>query len=142
MLPEIKAKQIRLTLAIFLAFSMAALAKDTKMVNKGPAPAATGNIHTDNDDNGNTTLELKVSNLAAAQKLTPPAQCYVVWVQERGRAPMELGTLKTNDDLSGKIDGTTPAKLFDVFITAEGQPNPESPRGPVVLSGHVDRTQS
>jgi hypothetical protein len=134
-------RKIWLITAALLAITVTLFAKDDKMINRGPSPAAQGTIHTDKDRNGNTKVEVEVKHIATPQKLTPPHQYYEVWVQDRSGQPQALGELRVNgDDAAGSVKGTTPAKVFDVFITAEDQRNPTAPSGPEILRGQVDRS--
>jgi hypothetical protein len=126
-------------LALLLAVPM--FGRDDKLTNKGLDPGAKGNLHTDKDDNGNTKLKVEVEHIATPQQLNPPHQFYVVWIQEQGNDPKPLGELKIDrNDAKGSVEGLTPAKVFDVFVTAEDQPTPETPSGSEVLRGHVDRS--
>lgn len=103
------------------------------------APAAEGKVVTSTDRNGNTEVEVQVKHLAAADKLTPPKQAYLVWIQERGKQPELLGVLRVNDKLEGNLKTTTPYKAFDIFVTGEDSLRPETPSDTVVLKGTVQR---
>jgi hypothetical protein len=136
---------MRKLLAILILFgfftSAALLAEDDKLSPAGGIdPSAIGNIHTDQDSNGNVRLKIDVKHLADPSKLVPPHHTYVAWVQPNGGQPQPVGEIHVNDKEEGSLTATTPAKSFDVFVTAEDTPNPTAPTGPVVLKGHVERT--
>jgi hypothetical protein len=134
-------RRIVLALALIVATVVTLYAKDDKMINRGPSPAAQGTVHTDKDRNGNTEVEVKVKHIATPAKLTPPAQYYVVWVQERGQAAVALGELRVNaEDAAASLKGSTPAKVFDIFITAENERTPQAPSTVEILRGQVDRS--
>jgi hypothetical protein len=130
-----------LTFLLALMLALPVFAKDDKLVNKGIDPGARGNIHTDNDDNGNTRIKVEVEHTATPQQLNPPHQYYVVWIAQNGEPPKMLGEMKVDrDHANGKLEGLTPLKVFDVFVTAEDQVNPTSPSSTIILEGHVDRS--
>src|SRR5215470_3705628 len=128
-------------LFVIFAFLLttAAWAREDRLTNTGLTPAAMGKVTTDNDRNGNTGIEVEVKHMAAPQSLTPARTAYVVWVQPRGKDPEVLGALRVNSDLEGGLKATTPYKDFDIFITAEDNPNPPAPSGMVILKGTVER---
>jgi hypothetical protein len=124
-----------------LAIAIPAFGRDDRLTNRGVDPGARGTIHTDNDDNGNTRIKVEVEHMATPQQLNPPHQNYVVWIQQEGQPPKILGELNVDKEhADGKLEGLTPAKVFDVIVTAEDQRNPMTPSGTVVLQGHVDRS--
>lgn len=90
-------------------------------------PAATGEVKTSRDSNGNTVFELKVEHLAKPGNLTPPRRSYVVWTEASGSAPRNEGQLAVGDDLRGEFRGLTPLRAFDVIVTAEDDPTPSRP---------------
>jgi hypothetical protein len=130
------AKFLAFVLTVILALQM--FGAEDKMENLGLDPGAKGTIHTDKDENGNTRIKVDVEHMATPQQLTPAHQNYVVWVQPKGQPPKLAGELKVNDT-KAKLETTTPAKVFDVLVTAEDQPNPTSPSSNIVLRGHVER---
>lgn len=102
-------------------------------------PAARGSVLAQQTHNGNTRINLTVHDLAQPVKLTPSATHYVVWVQANGYPPEDVGTLKVNNDLNGKLTAETPFSDFAIFVTAEQSTQPRSPGPERVLSGVVDR---
>ena len=134
-------KRSFLLVVSMLLLSILAWGREDRLVNRGFAPAATGEVVSSKDHNGNTSVEVKVEHLAAPATLTPARQYYVVWVQPRGEQPQAQGILKVNTDLKGSLKTSTPAKVFDVFVTAEDSPNPVAPSGDEVLRGSVQRIE-
>jgi hypothetical protein len=133
----------RRSLALFLVFTfvltIAAWGREDRLTNTGVSPAATGKVTTDNDRNGNTSVDVQVKYMAMPQALTPAKNAYLVWVQPRGKDPELLGVLRVNDDREGSLKATTPYKDFDIFITAEDNPKPDTPGSMVILKGTVER---
>jgi len=124
--------------ALLLA-SVLAWAREDKLTNTGVAPAAEGKITTGTDQNGNTSVDVKVEHLAQPQSLKPSKQTYLVWIQPSGQSAQLLGALRVGDDLKGEVKGSTPFKDFDVIITAEDQLKADTPSSTVVLRGNVAR---
>lgn len=136
-----KIKQTCLAAALVVALTATLFARDDKMENKGVQPAARGKIHTNNDRNGNAKLKVEVEHFATPQNLSPSHQFYEVWIQESGQPAQPIGELRINGKTEkGSVSGATPAKVFDVFVTAEDQRNATTPSSSEILRGHVDRS--
>lgn len=102
-------------------------------------PAATGEVVTRSDDNGNTRLTVDVQHLAPPDRVAPGATVYVVWGTDvaAGSTARNLGALRVDKDLRGKLEATTPLRTFDLMITAEASPGIEAPSGPPVLKVRI-----
>jgi hypothetical protein len=68
--------------------------------------------------------------------LHPAKTAYVVWVQPTGEPPQNHGVLAINDKLEVTYSTTVKTNNFDVFVTAEDNPNASTPTGPHLLSAH------
>jgi hypothetical protein len=124
-----------LTLSIASHF---AHAKKFPLTAAAVVPSAQGEVETGRDDNGNTTVQLKVEHLAQPENLTPPRAAYVVWFQERGGSnPTIQGQLRPDKKLKAKFRTMTPMKSFDVIVTAESDANAPSPGGTEILRASV-----
>ena len=102
-------------------------------------PAAMGNVVTATDANGNTQLTIDVQHLAPADRVAPGATAYVVWATDvaAGSTAQNLGALRVDKDLRGKLEATTPLRTFDLAITAELSPGVNAPSGAPVLKVRV-----
>ena len=69
--------------------------------------------------------------------LTPRANAYVIWLQERGATSENLGQLKVDKNLKGTFETVTPSKNFEMFVTAEQDVKAKSPSGPEVLRAAI-----
>ena len=96
-------------------------------------PAAAGEVKTGKDKNGNTKFTVEVKHLAKPSDLTPPKTTYIIWIEQKGGSPESQGMLKVNDNLEGKFESSTPDKVFNLWITAEGDPTTKTPTGQEVL---------
>jgi hypothetical protein len=86
---------------------------------------------------GNTELTIKVEHLAKPTLLSRPASNYVVWVQQPGREPANMGILHIGENLKGDAKGTTTATRFTVLVTAEDDSKAQTPSDRVVLRADV-----
>jgi hypothetical protein len=102
-------------------------------------PAAVGEVNVAKEKNGNIRVDVKVKHLAKPGNLTPPANTYVVWLQQEGSQPQSQGELKVENDLDGELKTTTPLKNFNVFITAETDSQTKTPSDQVVLRATVQQ---
>lgn len=127
---------VRLTLLVLITTSLGFVGKCNKSIDMQVAPgfpAATGRVRVSKDKNQNTIAELTVKNLAPPERLTPPQQYYVVWLQPPGRFPENRGQLLLDSKLSGKKAVTTPHKEFDLYVTAETTITGITPAGQEVM---------
>lgn len=122
---------------IVCSLACVALAGDVPMIADPSIPAAAGNIDYLHDKNHNIKYHIDTKHLARPDSLTPAKQVYVVWIQPRGKDPMNAGVLSVNDKLEGSFRGTTPYQTFDVFITAEDAASADHPSGPQLLKATV-----
>ena len=85
-------------------------------------PAAEGKANIRHASNGNTEIKLEVKHLAPPERIDPTTSVFVVWVRglEAGALPQNLGALRTNKNLSGKLKSVTSLREFDLFLTCEG----------------------
>ena len=100
-------------------------------------PAARGVIALKRGDNGNREFDLKASSLATPSSLQPAENVYVVWLQEPGHEPQNMGQLRVDDHLRGDLHAVTAFRRFKVFITAEQNAQQHTPEGVQVLSAEV-----
>ena len=104
----------------------------------GPdAPAAHGTVILNSGDNGNRQIEVKTSSLARPGLLKPPENAYVVWLQEPGHQPQNIGELKVDGKGNGDLHTVTAFRRFRLFITAEENAEAHTPDDMQVLSADV-----
>ena len=126
-------RKLALVVVVALLLPASLAAKKYKLENDPTVPGATGEVKTGKDKNGNTKIEVKVKYLAQPSEFTPPKTTYMVWIQQNGMAPESQGMLKVSNKLEGDFQTSTPAKSFDLFITAESESTIKAPAGTVVL---------
>jgi hypothetical protein len=104
-------------------------------------PAAEAQVRSETTDDGNTKLSLEVEHLAPPDRVAADSSVYVVWAVPRtgDRRPQNLGALKVDKNLKGKIETVTPLTDFDVMVTPEGSASVEGPTHEAVLSGGIQK---
>lgn len=132
---------IRKAATVLLAFlfltTLALAAKKFPMTAATIVPGARGVVDIDKDKNGNTRVNMDVQFLAKPESLTPPASVYIVWLQEKDGSPDNQGQLRVDKKLKANFKTVTPAKSFDLFVTAERDSAIKSPTGAEVLRAAI-----
>lgn len=131
--------RLALLCGVVLAVATVGWAKSFHMTSTSIVPAAAGEINVDKEKDGNIQVHVEVEHLAKPSKLSPPANTYVVWLQEADSQPHSLGQLKVGDDLKGELKATTTLKNFRVFITAETDSQTRVPSDQMVLRATVQQ---
>ncbi len=101
-------------------------------------PGALGVVKLGHDNNGNTVVDVEARHLAPPTNLTPAKNYYVVWIQARDQQPQIAGVMQVDPSKEAASFKTmTPFKNFDVLVTAEDNPRPESPSSTQILKGTI-----
>jgi hypothetical protein len=112
-------------------------ANKVTMMPAKEVPGAQGTVAVKTGKNGNTEVDVTTKALAQPSALTPPEEIYVVWFQPPDQSPKNMGALRVDNSLKGKLSTVAPYRHFKVFITAEKQQNVASPHGTKVLTADV-----
>jgi hypothetical protein len=125
-----------LLLAGIVATASAAVTR--QLGNSSEIPAAEGSVRLKHTKNGNVEIKLTVKHLAPAGRITPGANVFVVWARglEPGAEAQNLGALKTDKNLNGKLTAGTAMASFDLFITCEQSQTATFPAAPELLPLH------
>jgi hypothetical protein len=101
-------------------------------------PAAEGTVNLRQTSNGNTKINLVVKHLAPPARIDPSSSVIVVWVRglEAGALAQNLGALRVNKNLSGKLEAVTSLSAFDFFLTCEGTQTVTAPTSIELLKLH------
>jgi hypothetical protein len=104
------------------------------------APGADAKVVADvAEDQGQTRVEIEVTNLAPPERVNPNAKVFVAWYRKGPSAIWSrIGGLKYDEgDREGSLAGSVPEIAFDLTISAEATEAPASPSADVVLSQRV-----
>jgi hypothetical protein len=127
-------------IAALLVLVSVAMADEFKLRNSELNPAATAVAHVNTDRNGNLEVNLQVEHIAPPDRLNPAHSVYVVWMQAPNKQPEMLGLMRVNtDDMAASLKTKVPYHSFDIFVTAEDNNHPDSPSGPEVLRGSIQK---
>jgi len=138
---KLKRRQIRLLL-ITMFFLCSCATKATFPVSN-VVPAADGYVKVKQDKNDNYEIQVKVKHLAPPERLNPPQDTYVVWVETASSGVENIGQLDVSssmvsDTRKGSLETVSSYKPEEVFITAESSPNVQYPSLQEVLRAEVD----
>lgn len=101
-------------------------------------PAAQGMVSTSPGENDNLVVRVTVKHLAPPYRLVSGATTYVVWVDAPGLDPQNVGALKVDDDLEGRLEFVTPHRVFRVIVTPEAQATTGTPSQRAVFTADVN----
>jgi hypothetical protein len=106
------------------------------------APGADAKIVADvAADQGQTRLEMDITNLPPPGRINEKATAYLAWYRKDSSATWSrVGGLKYDEgDREGKISGSVPELAFDLSVTAENNDSPASPSPDVIVSQRVEK---
>lgn len=104
------------------------------------APGADAKIVADvAEDQGQTRLEMEVTNLAPPNRVNQNAKVFVAWYRKGPSAIWSrIGGLKYDeDDREATLTGSVPETAFDLSVSAEATEAPASPSADVVIAQRV-----
>jgi hypothetical protein len=101
-------------------------------------PAAQGTAKINTTRNGNVQIKLSVKHLAPPGRIMPGTETFVVWARglEPGAEAQNLGALRVDKNLNGKVTMDTAMSSFDLFITCERTQTVTVPALPELLPLH------
>jgi predicted small lipoprotein YifL len=105
------------------------------------APEADAQVTADVDKNASMThLTIVAEHLAPPGRLQEDATVYVAWTRKNDSAAWQrVGALEYNEsDRKGELKAASvPLTSFDLVVSIEKKPSPESPSGDIVLQQRV-----
>ncbi|MEO7729628.1 MAG: hypothetical protein ABIY55_01545 [Kofleriaceae bacterium] len=128
-----KAQIIGLSIAV--AACGAKPAPTYPFVGSSAVPAAEGQAVVTPGPNGNSQLSVTVRHLAPPERVVAGSTAYVVWVAPLGDGvPQNVGVLKLDAALEGKLATVTPLQAFRLTIGVEADPQVQAPTGSALIS--------
>lgn len=127
------------SLLFLIPFLFTSCAKKMTFATSAVEPAAIGDVRMKTDKNMNYAIELTVTHLAGAERLTPPKKTYIAWMVTEANGTMNIGQLSSKRSLfsrtqTGSLKTVTSLKPLSFFITAEDDASAQYPGTPVVLT--------
>ncbi len=121
-------------LAALLAFTINSCAKKTHFLNSTVVPAAEGDVKIKRDRNDNYVLKMDIKNLAEIDRLQPPKNHYVVWMETDRGTTRNVGLITSSSRLKVSFETVSTLKPTRIFITAEEDGDVQYPGSMVVLT--------
>ncbi len=126
------------TAVLFIMVTFSSCASKMAFQTSSVVPAAEGTIKYKKDKNNNYNIDINVVRLARPDRLTPPKDLYIVWMNTDGNAAKNIGQIKTSSSLlsstlKSSLETVSTVKPTGFFITAENDGNTQYPSGEVVL---------
>lgn len=126
-------------LTTMLIFSFNSCATKAQFETSSVVPAARGAVKVKKDKNKNYQIHIDLYNLAESNRLQPPKQTYVVWLETNENAVKNIGQINTSTGLFSRklkssFETVSSSKPTRIFITAEDEANIQNPGMQVVLS--------
>jgi len=119
-------------LATMIILSFHSCAQKALFLTSSVVPAAQGEVAVTKDKNNNYVIKMKISNLADVDRLQPPKNSYVVWMEtDRGLA-RNIGRISTSNKLNVSFETVSSFKPNKIFITAEEDESTQYP-GPMIV---------
>ncbi|HSO77438.1 MAG TPA: hypothetical protein VLQ76_02640 [Bacteroidales bacterium] len=97
-------------------------------------PAAEGVVTVKDDNNNNYSIKLDITNLAAVDRLTPPKNTYVVWMETDRGAARNIGRIVVTNKMNVSFETVSSFRPTKIFITAEDNENAQYPGEMLVLT--------
>lgn len=131
-------KKWNLALIILIGSSLFGCANTEKVQGSSLVPAASGKVVADRASGGATELKIEMEHLAKPTSVG--ANHYIVWVRPEGSSAYQnIGALRVDDDLDGRLEKIIPYEEFQVLVTPERDLAAVSPSGPTVFEQKMDR---
>ncbi len=130
-------------LFVFMAmFLLGSCATKATFPVSNVVPATDGYVKVKQGKNDNYEIKVKVKHLAPAERLNPPKDVYVVWI-ETASGVENIGQLNTSSSLvsdtrKGSLETVSSYKPDEVFITAESSPKAQYPGMQEVLRTEIE----
>jgi hypothetical protein len=122
-----------------MLFSFGSCNKKVPFLISTVVPAAEGYVVTNIDDNNNYDIRIHIINLAKPERLQPPRNTYVVWIETDNNSIKNIGQINSStgflsEKLKASFETKSSFKPIKLFITAENDANIQYPISQVVLT--------
>ena len=123
-----KTKHSKLTLltlfaSVIVIFTFSSCATKAPFLGSSVVPAATGTVKITKDKNKNFSIQIKISNLAGPERLTPPKSTYVIWLMSGENMAKNIGQINISNSLGASFETVSSFPPSKIMITAEDDAN-------------------
>lgn len=119
---------------VLVAMLLSSCAKRVAFPDSPSMPGADVVLKVDQNKNNNYELELEVDHIARPNRLTPPRNNYVVWLETSSHGTINVGNLRVSSGNKASLTTVTPYKPIRMFISAEDKQDVIFPSSQIVLS--------
>lgn len=121
---NLKTKTLTYITAVMLIFTLGSCATKNRFLTSAVLPAAQGTVQVKQDKNMNYVIKIELTNLSPSNRLTPPANAYVVWLVTPDNIARNMGQLNTStsfmsSNLAASFEAISATKPAKIVITAE-----------------------
>jgi outer membrane PBP1 activator LpoA protein len=138
-------RTLAVILAGILSFSCSSMmgngdSRELQLTGSPSLSSAQGTAKVSTTDDGNTQIDLEVKHLAPPEKVNTGATAFVVWVKDNNSEtnPHNLGALRVDENLNGRMKAVTSLRSFDLYVTAEPNATTDQPSGEQLLRTNVE----
>jgi len=128
-----------ISLSIIALLQLTACSSKHEFLTSDVVPAARGYVKVKKDDNQNYFIHLNLEYLAESDRLNPPRETYVVWLETKQEVSKNLGQINNTKkseakNLKASFETVTTFDPVRIYITAEDDAAASYPNSQVVLS--------
>ncbi len=121
-------------LATLMVFTINSCTKKAHFLQSSVVPAAEGDVKIKRDRNDNYVLKMEIKNLAEIDRLQPPKNHYVVWMETDRGTTRNVGLITSSSRHKVSFETVSTLKPTRIFITAEDDGDVQYPGSMVVLT--------
>jgi len=128
-----------ISLSIIALLQLTACSSKHEFLTSDVVPAARGYVKVKKDDNQNYFIHLNLEYLAESDRLNPPRETYVVWLETKQEVSKNLGQINNTKkseakNLKASFETVNTFDPVRIYITAEDDAATSYPNSQVVLS--------
>jgi hypothetical protein len=117
-----------------IVIGLSSCTKKILFLTSAVVPAAEGSVTVKNDKNNNYNVQLTISNLASIERIQPPSNSYVVWIESDIGNARNVGKVVSSNNLNVSFETLSSFRPTKVFITAEENEQAQYPGSTIVLT--------
>lgn len=114
-----------ITATVILFFS--SCSNKVQFLSSAIVPAARGTVQVKKDFNQNYVIKINIYDLAGSERLTPPKNTYVVWLETSDNMMKNIGQINTTNSLDAEFETVTAFNPSKIMISAENEANVSYP---------------